>query len=108
MLYLGDLPCLSYLYLWGSKVIKFRTYWKRLRVLEMYRESWERKQSQIPRSLLCWRCLGLARPAPIRSALLGLPFRDPFITSFDCSLRHSLVDLDDCTGNTVLVLPPED
>lgn len=32
---------------------------------------------------------GLAGLVPIRSGLLGLPFRDLFITSLDCSLRLS-------------------
>lgn len=32
---------------------------------------------------------GLAGLVPIRSGLLGLPFRDLFITAVDCSLRLS-------------------
>lgn len=40
---------------------------------------------------------------PIRSGCLGLPFRVPFITLHDCSLRLSPGDLGDCTGNIVSV-----
>lgn len=77
------------IYTFGDQIIEFGTCWKGLRVLKIHIESWERKQSQIPHGLLCWCCLGLARRVPIRPGLLGLPFRDPFITLLDCSLRLS-------------------
>lgn len=69
--------------------------WKRFRVLRIQIEPWERGQSLVPHALLCWLWLGLARWVPIRSGPLGVPFRVPFITSWDCSWRLSLDDLGD-------------